>query len=524
MSGKHTDFVHLHVHTDYSLLDGACRIDRLVRRASELEMRALAITDHGNLFGLIDFYKKANAQGVKPLLGCEIYLTIENRLEKPKREKNKCYHMGLLVKNYKGYQNLTKLVTDAHVRGFYYKPRADFSTLATYAEGLIGFTGCLQGVVPQHLLKGDEEGARRWLGKFVDIFGKENYFVEIQDHTIAEQIQIIPGLLKLAEEFDLKVVCTNDVHYVEQSDCESHDALLCIQTGSKVTDEKRMRYANDKFYLKTGEQMAELFHERPDSLSNTLAVAEMCEVELPFGENHFPVFQMPAELKDRSLNNADYLKELCVSGLQLRYGVDYNAPENFESKPGEEQNLAKTLVTRLDYELGVIKNEGFVDYFLIVQEFINWALQEGIPVGPGRGSGAGCLVAYLTHITDIDPIRFKLLFERFLNPERVSPPDFDIDFCMRRRGEVIEYVRNKYGKDSVANIITFGKFGAKMVIRDVARVLDLPYADADRMADRNVQVPVAVVIPGAHLVLAVVGGVGQRRQLQTVAAQTVSRR
>ncbi len=479
MPGRDKEFVHLHVHTDYSLLDGACRIDRLMKRTAELGMKSIAITDHGCLFGLVDFFKKASSSGIKPLLGCEIYLTTENRLEKPKL---KAHHMGLLAKNFDGYRNLVRLVSDAHVNGFYRRPRADFDTLAAHAEGLVGFSGCLQGVIPQTLLKGDYEEAKQWTGKFVEIFGRENFFVEIQDHTIPEQRQIIPDLLKLAEAFDLKVVCTNDVHYVDQGDAPTHDALLCIQTGKIVADENRLRYANDQFYLKTREEMELIFRERPDSLLNTSAVAEMCDVQLPFGANHFPVFERPLEVQSTSPDNSSYLKNLCLAGLKERYGVDYDNPEAYQPKPEEPEDLAQTLVQRLDYELGVIEDMGFVDYFLIVQDFTNWALGQGIPVGPGRGSGAGSLVAYLTKITGIDPIRFKLLFERMLNPERISPPDFDIDFCMRRRDEVVEYVREKYGRESVANIITFGKFGPKMVVRDVARVLDIPYAEADRIA------------------------------------------
>ena len=477
-----TEFVHLHLHTDYSLLDGACRIDRLMGQAADFGMKSLAITDHGNLFGLVDFYQTAKKFEINPLLGCEIYLVSGSRLERPERGHHVYYHMGLLARNYTGYQNLTKLVSDAHIRGFYYKPRTDIEQLAAHAEGLIGFTGCLQGVVPQMLLHDQFEEAREWIGRFIDIFGRENYIVEIQDHHIPEQKKIIPLLLKLADEFKLKVVCTNDVHFVKKSDSASHDVLLCIQTGSKVEDEKRMRFANDNFYLKTGEEMAHLFSELPESLENTRTVAEMCDVKLPLGENHYPVFKMAPEIQARSKTNAGYLKELCINGLQKRYGVDYHNPNKYKPKANEDTDLANTLIERINHELEVIDNTGYVDYFLIVQDFINWALNQSIPVGPGRGSGAGSLVAYLTHITDIDPIRFKLLFERFLNEDRISPPDFDIDFCMRRRGEVIEYVRNKYGNDCVANIITFGTFGAKMVVRDVARVLDIPYGEADRIA------------------------------------------
>jgi DNA polymerase-3 subunit alpha len=467
------EFVHLHVHTDYSLLDGACRIDRLMKRAKDLGMKALALTDHGNLFGAIDFYQTAKKHEIKPLIGSEVYL-VPTRQGKQEKGQGNYYHMGLLAKNFKGYQNLMKIISDANIAGFYYKPRTDLDFLAAHAEGLIGFTGCMQGLVPQLILQGKDEEARQAVGKFIDIFGRENFFVEIMDHGIPEQISLIKPLLKIAADFDLKVVCSNDVHYVHSADCSTHDALLCIQTGSKVDDEKRMRYPTQEFYLKTREEMGEKFREVPEAVINTSAVAEMCELEIPFNENHYPVFKMAPEIK---LEAPDYLRHLCDQGLKERYGVDPAHPDQ-----SLDPVLAKTLVERVSYELEIIAKTGFLDYFLIVWDFIDWARRQGIPVGPGRGSGAGCIVAYLLHITDIDPIRFKLLFERFLNPERVSPPDFDIDFCMRRRGEVIEYVREKYGKNCVANIATFGKFGAKMVVRDVARVLNLPYAEADKIA------------------------------------------
>ena len=472
------EFVHLHVHTDYSLLDGACRIDRLMDRAVQLGMKALAITDHGNLFGLVDFYKMARKKGIKPLPGCEIYLVIDHKhTEKPERARHKYYHMGLIARNFTGYRNLTRLVSEAHINGMYYKQRVDIEYLARNSEGLIGFSGCLQGVVPQKLLHEDYAAAREWMGKFVDIFGPDNFFVEIMDHGIDAQRRIIGDLLKLAREFDLKVVCTNDVHYVERDDSDSHDVLLCIQTGKKKSDTNRMRYLEGKFFLKSREDMEKVFGERPETLINTSAVAEMVDFEMPFGQNHYPVFKMPPDAAEHSQDHADYLKKLCIEGLKERYDIDY-------TRLGQAKvpDQTRTIIERLDYELDVIGKTGFVDYFLIVQDFINWALRKKIPVGPGRGSGAGCLVAYLTRVTDIDPIRFKLLFERMLNSERVSPPDFDIDFCMRRREEVIDYVREKYGRECVANIITFGKLGAKMVVRDVARVLDVPYAEADRIA------------------------------------------
>lgn len=447
-------------------------------RARELGMGALALTDHGNLYGAIEFYNQAKARNIKPLIGCELYLVETSRLEKHGRsdEGKTLFHLGLLAKNLTGYQNLLKLVSDAHVRGFYYKPRTDFEALARHSDGLMGFTGCLASLIPQHLIHGREDDARRACGRFVDIFGRENYFVELQDHGIPEQRMIAPGLLKLASEFGLKVICTNDVHYVRNTDAGPHDAMLCIQTGAKIEDENRMRFHGQEFYLKSGVEMEKLFGEVPDAVTNTRLVAEMCDLSIPFpkGSERYPRYPLPPEVKT---DRAGYLKDLCIAGLKRRYGVDYAAPEAFQ-----DPALAKTLVERLDFELSIIGRTGFIDYFLVVWDFIDWARRHGIPVGPGRGSGAGCLVAYVLWITNLDPLRFKLLFERFLNPERISPPDFDIDFCMRRRGEVIDYVRQKYGNDCVANIITYGTLGAKMVIRDVSRVHNLPFAEADRLA------------------------------------------
>ena len=503
MSAADPQFVHLHVHTDYSLLDGCCRIDRLVERAVEMGMNAMALTDHGNLYGAIEFYQQAKARGLKPLIGCELYLVETSRLEKHGRnddEGKTIFHLGLLAKNLRGYQNLLKLVSDAHLKGFYYKPRTDLDTLARHAEGLIGFTGCLASLVPQHLLHGREEEARRACGRFVEIFGRENFFVELQDHGLPEQRQIIPGLLQLAEEFNLKVVCSNDVHYVRQTDAGPHDAMLCIQTGAKIEEEKRMRFTGQEFYLKSGAEMARLFAEVPDAVPNTRLVAEMCDLAIPFpkGSERYPRYPLPPEVKT---DRTGYLHQLCLEGLRTRYGFD-PAPvaaqpaiaerlERIRNPPAGQKPQApdyagltrdEELVVRLEFELAIIGVTGFVDYFLVVWDFIAWAKGQGIPVGPGRGSGAGCLVAYLLGITNLDPIRFRLLFERFLNPERVSPPDFDIDFCMRRRGEVIDYVRRKYGEQCVANIITYGTLGAKMVIRDVSRVHNLPFAEADRLA------------------------------------------
>ncbi len=481
MPSADLNFVHLHVHSDYSLLDGACRIDRLMDRAVALGMPALALTDHGNLFGAIDFYNTAKSKGIKPLVGCELYLVETSRLEKHGRSDDdgkSIFHLGLLAKNLTGYQNLLKLVSDAHLKGFYYKPRTDLDTLAKYAPGLIGFTGCLASLVPQHLLHDREDEARKACARFVDIFGRENYFVEIQDHGIPEQRKIIPGLLKLAEEFNLKVIATNDVHYVNSNDSGPHDAMLCIQTGAKIEDEKRMKFSGHEFYLKSRAEMEKLFIEVPESITNTQLVAEMCDLAIPFpkGSERYPKFPLPVEVSAKT-DRAGYLKDLCIAGLRRRYGLDYERPAAHA-----DPALGQTLVDRLDFELSIIGKTGFIDYFLVVWDFIDWARKHDIPVGPGRGSGAGCLVAYVLAITNLDPLRFKLLFERFLNPERVSPPDFDIDFCMRRRGEVIDYVREKYGKDCVANIITYGTLGAKMVIRDISRVHNLAYADADRLA------------------------------------------
>jgi len=482
-------------------------------------MKALSITDHGVLYGLTSFFKQAKKHGIKPLLGCEIYLVYEEALAgtNEERAKQKSRHMGLLARNFKGYQNLCKIVSKAHTQGFYRNPRTDLKTLAEHSEGLIGFSGCLAAVIPRFLLEGEYDKAREACARFVDIFGKEFFIIEIMDHGIEEQRRIVPDLLKLATEFGLKVVATNDVHYVKNTDWEPHDSLLCIQTGAKVREEKRMRYDAKQFYLKSRDEMELAFKEIPESITNTSAVAEMCEVQLPFGEDHYPIYERPTELSfqhdeanfDRILDiyvekknavltrdgedpielspeertkykaNGLYLYELCKEGLKDRYGTDYDAcRQNWENASAADKRYCE----QLDYELAIIVGTGFVDYFLIVWDFIDWARKQGIPVGPGRGSGAGCIVAYVLKITDIDPLSFGLLFERMLNLERVSPPDFDVDFCMRRRDEVVNYVRDKYGKDRVANIITFGTFGAKMIVRDLARVNDIEFAEANKLA------------------------------------------
>ncbi len=538
-------FVHLHNHTHYSLLDGCAKPARAAARAKELGMPALAMTDHGNLFGAIDFYRSCKKADIKPLIGCELYYVNDHKQnERPRRERKRTddigdipedyvpspedfpkfqiHHKGVIAKDFEGYQNLCKLVSDAHINGVYYKPRTDIEKLAQYSKGLIGLSGCINGVAAQYLIYGDEENARRVTADFVDIFGKENYFIELQDHGMPVQRRIIPGLLKLAKEFDLKAICANDSHYVYKEDSDPHDALLCIQTGKMISDPNRMKYPSQEFYMKSREEMHEIFKEVPETLDNTVHVAEMCDLKIPFDENHYPVFEAPVELRsfkqdpdtfDRILDiyevektkvnqqdgkdevckldkaqrkelkaNGTLLLELCKRGLLERYGVDYDNRAAYTPKEGQREDFADFLCEQLDYQIAIIAGTGFIDYFLIVWDFINFARSEGIPVGPGRGSGAGCIVAYVLKITDIDPLRFGLLFERMLNLERVSPPDFDIDFCMRRREDVVNFVREKYGADSVANIITYGTFGAKMVIRDMARVNDVPFAEADKLA------------------------------------------
>jgi DNA polymerase-3 subunit alpha len=553
-SSPEQPIVHLHCHTDYSLLDGCARIDRYMQRCKELNMPALAMTDHGNLFGAINFYRACQKAGIKPLIGCEIYLVYDHlQAEHPKRDrqrsddindvpedalgpenfpKNQIHHKTLIAKNFKGYQNLVKLVSDAHERGMYYRPRTDMELLAKYSEGIIALSGCINGVASQYLIYNDYENAREATGKFIDIFGKENYFIELQNHGMSAQKRILPGLIKLAKEFSLPVVCANDVHYVYKEDWQAHDALLCIQTGKRIQDTNRMVYPNHEFYLKSHSEMAAIFREIPEAVSNTLKVAEMVDLKIEFGVDHYPVFERSAEVavtkdpdrfnqildlyvveknkvlerdgkefiyltdekREEYAKNGLYLFDLCKQGLKERYNIDYDAvraefPERLSSdKPGQgafdpdQLEFAREVCDKLEYELAIIVGAGFVDYFLITWDFIDWARKEGIPVGPGRGSGAGSLISYILKITDIDPLRFGLLFERMLSLERVSPPDFDVDFCMRRRDDVVNYVRDKYGADRVANIITYGTFGAKMVVRDLARVMDVPYAEANLIA------------------------------------------
>ncbi|CAB4243279.1 DNA polymerase III subunit alpha [Methylacidimicrobium sp. AP8] len=454
-----SDFVHLHVHSDYSLLDATCRIPGLALAAREAGMPAVALTDHGNLFGAIEFYKACRSAGITPILGYEAYLARESRFSR-KGGRSETSHLTILVRNEEGYRNLLRLATFAYLEGFYYKPRIDKELLREHGKGLIGLSGCLKGEVAQHLLEGDRDGARRTIETLAACFEPGCFYLEIQNHGLPGEDIVRAGLAQLSRETGHPLVATNDVHYLRKEDAAAHDALLCIGTGARLTDSDRKRYGAAEFYFKSAEEMASLFPDHPEALANTVRIAESCRLEIALGGNRYPSFTPPA-----GRSEAEFLRELCEKGLAARYG-----------NPSEE------LRRRLDYELGVIEKTGFVSYFLIVWDFIDYAKRRGIPVGPGRGSAAGSLVAYALGITDIDPIRYGLVFERFLNPERISPPDIDIDFCYNRRPEVIEYVRKKYGTGSVAQIITFGTLGAKMAVRDVARVLGLSYGQADRLA------------------------------------------
>ncbi|MBR0411257.1 MAG: DNA polymerase III subunit alpha [Eubacterium sp.] len=455
-------FTHLHVHTEYSLLDGSGKINELVPRAKELGMDSLAITDHGVMYGVIDFYKKAKEVGIKPILGCEIYVAPGSRFDREQSKgDDRYYHMVLLAENNQGYKNLMKIVTRGFTEGYYYKPRVDYEILEKYHEGIIALSACLAGEIPNKLLKDDYEGARAAALHMQDIFGEGNFFLELQDHGIREQKLVNTSLLRLHRELGIPLVVTNDVHYIMEDDAVPHDLLLCIQTGKLVSDEDRMRYEGGQFYLKSEEEMARLFPYAKEAMENTHRIAERCNVEIVFGQQKVPRFDVP-----EGFDAPSYLRALCEEGLVRRYG----------DPPSRE------LVERLSHELSTIQSMGYVDYFLIVWDFIRFAKSRGIAVGPGRGSAAGSIVSYCLEITDIDPIRYQLIFERFLNPERVSMPDIDIDFCYERRQEVIDYVYRKYGRDKVVQIITFGTMAARMAVRDVGRVLAIPYAQVDRVA------------------------------------------
>lgn len=465
-------FTHLHVHTEYSLLDGSSKIKEITKRAKELGMDSLAITDHGVMYGVIDFYRAALANDIKPIIGCEVYVAPGSRFDKEANAgEDRYYHLILIAENNTGYENLCRIVSKGFVEGFYYKPRVDYEVLKEFSEGIICLSACLAGEVQRYLARGEYEEAKAAAIRHMDIYGKNNYFLELQDHGIPEQRTVNQSLMRLSEDLGLDLVCTNDVHYTYEEDTEAHDILLCIQTGKKKSDEDRMRYEEGKFYLKSEEEMAALFPYAPQALENTHKIAERCNVTFEFGVTKLPNFEVP-----EGYTPWTYLKELCENGLHNRYPV-------FRGEKDEHCKLTKEeLQERLDYELNTIKNMGYIEYFLIVWDFIHYAKSNGIAVGPGRGSAAGSLVSYCLEITDIEPMRYNLLFERFLNPERVSMPDIDVDFCIERRQEVIDYVGRKYGKDHVAQIVTFGTLKAKGVIRDVGRVLDIPYAQCDSIA------------------------------------------
>ena len=455
-------FVHLHLHTEYSLLDGAVRMKELMKKAAEFKMPAVAITDHGNLFGAIEFYQEAAKAGIKPIVGCEAYVAPGSHKDRPGSRRDAAYHFTLLAQDETGYRNLVKLLTTAHLDGFHYAPRIDKELLASHSKGLIGLSGCLAGEINSAIQADNIAKARQAAAEYRDILGAENFFIELHDHGMEAQRKCNRVLPQLAKEFTLRLVAANDVHFLRRSDHAAHDVMLCIGTAKMVQDENRLRY-QPELYFKSPVEMSELFHEFPEAIANTLEISERCHLELEFGRSKYPEYPVPPG-KTRN----GYLRELCYQGLGERYGERVvNDPE---------------LIKRLDYELDVLEKTGFVSYLLIVWDFIHFAKERGIPVGPGRGSAAGSMVAYVLGITGIDPLQYGLLFERFLNPDRVSPPDIDVDFCEARRGEVLEYVRQKYGERRVAQIITFGKLKAKSVVRDVGRVMGLSYRDADRIA------------------------------------------
>ena len=453
-------FAHLHVHTEYSLLDGACRINKIASAARQKGMTSLAITDHGVMYGVIDFYRACIKENIKPVIGCEVYVAPHSRFDKTSSYE-KYYHMVLLCENNTGYQNLIKLVSYGFTEGFYSKPRIDDELLEKYHEGLICLSACLAGEIPQKLLDGDYNAAKAKAEYYRDLFGKDNFFIELQDHGIEEQQRIIPSLVRIAEEIGVDIVATNDSHYIEKEDSKTHNILLCIQTNRTINDNDRMEFQTNEFYLKTEEEMRELFPKYPQAIDNTQEIADRCNVEFEFGVRKLPRFDVP-----NNEDHLEYFRKNCYKGLYRHYG----------------ENPDQSLIDRLEYEINTVSKMGFVDYYLIVNDFVQYAKSNGIPVGPGRGSGAGSLCAYCIGITAIDPIKYNLIFERFLNPERVSMPDFDIDFCKERRGEVIDYVVRKYGEDHVAQIISFGTMAARGAIRDVGRALAIPYATVDVIA------------------------------------------
>ncbi len=460
MTNQSIPFVHLHTHTEYSLLDGASRIPELIAEAKNLGMKALAMTDHGQMYGAVTFYKEAKKAGIKPIIGCEIYLAPQSRRDTFEVDGVRYYHLILLAENETGYRNLVQLVSLANLEGVYYKPRVDKELLRKYHEGLICLSACVAGEIPQALVRDNMERADRLVQEYIDIFGRNNFFLEIQKHGLADEKKAAAGLVELAKKHKLGLVVTNDAHYIHRADHEFHDVLLCIQMGKTLDDPNRMRFNSDDYYLKSAEEMAELFPEYPEAMENTVRIAERCNVDFSFGNHYLPKFPLP-----EGTTEEEYLRRLCEEKLTLRYNP-----------------VTAKVQERLDYELSIIHRMGFDSYFLVVWDFINYARQQAIAVGPGRGSAAGSIVAYVLGITDIDPLKYALLFERFLNPERITMPDIDIDFCYIRRKEVIEYVKRRYGEDHVAQIITFGTMAARGAVRDVGRALDLPFAEVDRIA------------------------------------------
>ena len=453
------DFVHLHVHTEYSLLDGSCRIGELLDRVKELDMDAIAITDHGSMFGVIEFYKEAKKRGIKPILGSEVYMAINKYTEREIKDKSQ-YHLVLLAENNTGYENLMKIVSEGYVNGFYYKPRVDFTVLEKYSEGIIALSSCLAGEVQQHLLNGNYKGAKEIALRYNKIFGQNNFYLELQDHGLQEQNQVNTQLIQLSKETGIPLVATNDVHYINKEDHIVHDVLLCIQTGKTIDDTDRMKFPNSEFYLKSYNEMKYLFNHVEEALENTVKIGDRCNVEIDFNTLHLPAYEIP-----QGYTKEEYLKELCITGLEKRYST-----------------ISPEIEERFNFEFNTIVDMGYTDYFLIVWDFIRFANEKKIMVGPGRGSAAGSIVSYALGIIDIDPLEYDLLFERFLNPERVSMPDIDIDFCYERREEVIDYVIEKYGEDKVAQIATFGTMAARASIRDVGRALNMPYGEVDNIA------------------------------------------
>lgn len=474
-------FVHLHVHTEYSLLDGSGKISKLIKKTKELGMKSIAITDHGTMYGAVDFYKAAVEEGIKPIIGCEIYVAGKSMHIKQPDLDNETYHLVLLVQNSRGYENLMKIVSTASIEGFYYKPRVDHEFLKAHSEGLIATSACLGGEVQSNLLKGNRAKAKKLALLYKDIF-KGEFYLELQYHGMSEQLQVNELIIDLAKECDIPIICTNDVHYINKKDSHSHEILLCIQTGKTMEDEKRMKYPSDEFYLKSPEEMGKTFSYIPEALENTVKIAEKCNFHYEFHVSKLPKFPLP-----EGVGPYDYLRDTCYKGLIERYEcfgelrnkkLDFNRIESLCNEGCE----VKEICDRLEYELNIIKQMGYVDYFLIVWDFIRFANENGIPTGPGRGSAAGSVVAYTLGITKIDPIKYNLLFERFLNPERVSMPDIDSDFCYERRQEIIDYVVEKYGVNNVSQIITFGTMAARACIRDVGRAMNYPYSEVDRIA------------------------------------------